>query len=220
MKYKLLSQFNVSNKRVFLRTDFNVPIVNKKILDYSKIKAHHTTIDYLTDKGARIILGTHIGRPELHEAGSRKDLIHNNPDTDAIDKLLGQCADSKTPFCLFACSNEPHTPWNKGDASRYPPEKVRLPPYFVDTQQTREDMSRYLAEITYYDSQVGTILDLLEKHGFAKNTLVIVTSEQGSSFPFGKWTCYDTGLQTAFIARWPRKTKPGKSKKARSWRTA
>ncbi|MCP4268388.1 MAG: phosphoglycerate kinase, partial [Candidatus Brocadiaceae bacterium] len=33
MKYKLLKQFNVSNKRVFLRTDFNVPIVNKKILD-------------------------------------------------------------------------------------------------------------------------------------------------------------------------------------------
>ena len=83
MKYKLLNQFNVSNKRVFLRTDFNVPIVNKKILDDSKIKAHHTTIDYLTGKGARIILGTHIGRPNLQKTCSRKDLIHNNPDTDA-----------------------------------------------------------------------------------------------------------------------------------------
>ncbi|MCP4269904.1 MAG: phosphoglycerate kinase [Candidatus Brocadiaceae bacterium] len=83
MKYKLLKQFNVSNKRVFLRTDFNVPIVNKKILDDSKIKAHHTTIDYLAGKGARIIVGTHIGRPNLQETCSRKDLIHNNPDTDA-----------------------------------------------------------------------------------------------------------------------------------------
>jgi 3-phosphoglycerate kinase len=83
MKYNLLNQFNVSNKRVFLRTDFNVPIVNKKILDDSKIKAHQTTIDYLTDKGARIILGTHVGRPILQETCSRKDLIHNNPDTDA-----------------------------------------------------------------------------------------------------------------------------------------
>ena len=82
MKYKLLSQFNVSNKRVFLRADFNVPIVNRKILDDSKIKAHHTTIDYLTDKGARIILGTHVGRPNSQETCSRKDLIHNNPDTD------------------------------------------------------------------------------------------------------------------------------------------
>ena len=83
MRYKLLNQFNVSNKRVFLRTDFNAPIVNKKILDDSKIKAHHTTIDYLTDKGARIILGTHVGRPNLQETCSRKDLIYNNPDTDA-----------------------------------------------------------------------------------------------------------------------------------------
>jgi len=83
MKYKLLNQFNVSNKSVFLRTDFNVPIVNKKILDDSKIKGHHTTIDYLKDKGARIILGTHVGRPKLHEASFGKNLIHNNPDTDA-----------------------------------------------------------------------------------------------------------------------------------------
>ena len=95
MKYKLLNQFNVSNKRVFLRTDFNVPIVNKKILDDSKIKAHYTTIDYLADKGARIILGTHVGRPKLYEAGSRKDLIHNYPDTDAkiifryLEKIYG-----------------------------------------------------------------------------------------------------------------------------------
>ena len=70
-------------------------------------------------------------------------------------------------------------------------------------------MVNYLAEITYYDGQVGECLDLLEKHGAAENTLVIVVSEQGSGFPFGKWTCYDTGLQSAFIARWPGKIKPG-----------
>jgi phosphoglycerate kinase len=78
MNYKLLNQFNVSNKRVFLRTDFNAPIVNKKVLDDSKIKAHHTTIDYLANKGARIILGTHVGRPKPDEADSRKELIRLN----------------------------------------------------------------------------------------------------------------------------------------------
>ena len=83
MKYKLLNQLNVSNKKVFLRTDFNVPIVNKKILDDSKIKAHHTTIDYLMNKGSRVILGSHVGRPGLQKNSSRKDLILNNPDTDA-----------------------------------------------------------------------------------------------------------------------------------------
>ena len=79
----------------------------------------------------------------------------------------------------------------------------------MDTEVTRENMTRYLAEITYYDGQVGESLALLEKHKVAGNTLVIVVSEQGSSFPFGKWTCYDTGLQSAFIARWPGKIKPG-----------
>ncbi len=100
MKYKLLNQFNVSNKRVFLRTDFNVPIVNKKILDDSKIKAHHKTIDYLTDKGARIILGTHIGRPKAGETDSRIDLIHNYPDTDAeiIFKHLKKIYDNRVSF--------------------------------------------------------------------------------------------------------------------------
>lgn len=138
----------------------------------------------------------------------------NNPDPAAIEKLLVECQKSETPFCLFACSNEPHSPWNKGDASRYPPEKIELPPYFVDTEATRTAMSKYLAEITYYDSQVGTILDLLKKHRLDENTLVIVTSEQGSSFPFGKWTCYETGLQSACIARWPGKIQPGSVSKA------
>lgn len=111
MKYKLITQFNVSNKRVFLRTDFNVPIGNKKILDESKINAHHTTIDYLTDKGARVIAGTHIGRPDFHGAGSRKDLIHNNPDTDAhiIFTCLKKVYGDKISFIDAAIGEEVHT---------------------------------------------------------------------------------------------------------------
>ena len=116
---------------------------------------------------------------------------------------------SDTPFCVFACSNEPHSPWDKGDASRYPPEAIKLPPYFVDTPETREAMSNYLAEITYYDGQVGQLLELLKKHKATENTLVVVTSEQGSGMPFAKWTCYENGLQSACIARWPGHVKPG-----------
>ena len=135
-----------------------------------------------------------------------------NPDMKYIDRLFAETAKGgkKTkPFCLFACSNEPHTPWNKGDASAYPPAKVKLPPYLVDTPRVREDFSRYLAEITYYDSQLGQILALLEKHKLADNTLVMVVSEQGNAFPFAKWTCYDHGLQSAMIVRWPGKVEAG-----------
>jgi len=70
-------------------------------------------------------------------------------------------------------------------------------------------MTKYLAEITYYDGQVGEALALLDKHALADNTLVTVVSEQGSSYPFAKWTCYDSGLQSAFVARWPGKIEAG-----------
>ena len=46
---------------------------------------------------------------------------------------------------------------------------------------------------------------MLDKKGLEKNTVVMVTTEQGNSFPFAKWTLYDAGLQTALIARWPGK---------------
>ena len=133
----------------------------------------------------------------------------NNPDPEAINQWMAQCKQSETPFCLFACSNEPHSPWNKGDPSQYDADKIELPPYFVDTPTTRQSMVKYLAEITYYDGQVGRCLELLEQHGLQDNTLVMVVSEQGSSFPFGKWTCYDTGLQSAMVVRWPGHVQPG-----------
>jgi uncharacterized sulfatase len=133
----------------------------------------------------------------------------SNPDWEATSRFLAECAAKEQPFCLLLCSNEPHAPWDKGDASRYPPDQLRLPPYFADTPVTRESLSRYLAEVTYFDSQVGQALALLKKHGQATNTLVMVVSEQGSSFPFAKWTCYDHGLQSACIVRWPGKVEPG-----------
>ncbi|MGI9473070.1 MAG: sulfatase family protein [Rubripirellula sp.] len=159
---------------------------------------------FLKPLGYRVALSgkTHIGPRELFEfeySGNK------NPDMQALDTMMSECVDSETPFCIFACSNEPHTPWDKGDASRYPPEDVELPPYLADTPVVREGFSRYLAEITYYDSQVGQLLGMLDKHGLADDTLVVVVSEQGNSMPFAKWTCYDNGLQSAMIIRWPGK---------------
>jgi len=132
-----------------------------------------------------------------------------NPEFEKVDGFLSECSQADNPFCLLLCSNEPHSPWNKGDASRYPPSEIKLPPYFVDTPETRKAMSNYLAEITYYDDQVGQTIALLEKHSLSDETLLIVVSEQGSSMPFAKWTCYDSGLQSGFIAHWPGKIQPG-----------
>lgn len=72
---------------------------------------------YLQELGYRVALSgkTHIGPKEVFpfEYSGKK----NNPDMDAVDALMSESAASETPFCLFACSNEPHSPWDKGDAS-------------------------------------------------------------------------------------------------------
>ena len=113
------------------------------------------------------------------------------------------------PFCLVVALVEPHVPWVMGDPSAYPPKKISLPPNIADTQRTREDFGRYLAEITYMDSQVGDILAALDESGRADDTLVLFTSEQGAQFPGCKWTNWDTGLHTALIARWPGRVASG-----------
>jgi uncharacterized sulfatase len=134
---------------------------------------------------------------------------NNNPDPKAFAAVLSDSAALEKPFLFIAASNEPHTPWNQGDPSQYPPASLKLPPVLVDSPDTREGFSKYLAEITYFDSQVGELVGLLDRSPLRDNTLVIVLSEQGNSFPFAKWTCYDVGLASACIARWPGKVKPG-----------
>ena len=117
--------------------------------------------------------------------------------------------DDQQPWCLVVTSNQPHTPWNRGDSSKYDPGNLRVPPYLVDTPVLREALSRYYAEITYMDGQVGTMLRHLKSQGVEQNTVVLWLSEQGSQLPFGKWTCYDTGVHAAAVLRWPGMVQPG-----------
>ena len=114
------------------------------------------------------------------------------------------------PFCLVIALVDPHIPWVMGDASQYPPKKLKLPPNLADTPITREHFSNYLAEITYMDGQVGDILATLKASGKENDTLVLFTSEQGSQFPGCKWTNWDTGLHTALVASWPGRIPEGK----------
>lgn len=137
-----------------------------------------------------------------------------DPDPARLDDLRRFLTrDRKQPFFAVVASHQPHTPWDQGDQAAYPADSLKPPPYLVDCPAMRQALSRYYAEVTYFDSQVGAVLRLLDDSGLADNSIVIVSSEQGAPF-FGKWTCYDAGLKVAFIVRWPGRVKPGSRNRA------
>lgn len=61
---KILQDASLKNKRVFLRVDFNVPIKDGVITDNNRIVSALPTIKYLAENGAKIVIGTHCGRPD------------------------------------------------------------------------------------------------------------------------------------------------------------
>jgi len=114
------------------------------------------------------------------------------------------------PFCHIIASDDPHLPWTTGDASAFDPEKIVVPPYLIDTPATRRLLCSYYAEIANLDGTLGTIMRQLDAAGIANKTVLMFNSEQGMTLPFGgKWTCYEAGLKTAFLVRWPGTIKPG-----------
>ncbi|WP_207795703.1 sulfatase family protein [Sphingobacterium haloxyli] len=108
-----------------------------------------------------------------------------------------------SPYCLFIMSNNPHTPWTVGDPNEFNPSKLTLPAHWVDTEQSRTEFCKYLAEVRRLDNQVGDVLAMLEKTGQDKNTIVVFLGEQGPQFPGGKWSLYDYGQKSGMIVRWP-----------------
>lgn len=68
MKRTIKDLVNLKGKVVLLRTDFNVPLdEGGKILDATRIKNELPTIRYLTSKGARVVILSHLGRPNGYD---------------------------------------------------------------------------------------------------------------------------------------------------------
>lgn len=63
MKKKTIKDVDIAGKRLFIRVDFNVPIKDGKIEDDTRILGALPTIKYAIEKGAKVILASHLGRP-------------------------------------------------------------------------------------------------------------------------------------------------------------
>ncbi|NMB35241.1 MAG: phosphoglycerate kinase, partial [Firmicutes bacterium] len=82
-----LKDIAVEGKRVFVRVDFNVPLTKEGgVLDDTKIRAALPTIEYLRERGARIILASHLGRPK----GRIVEELRMDPVARRLSELLGQ----------------------------------------------------------------------------------------------------------------------------------
>lgn len=86
MNKKSVRDVEVSGKVVFVRVDFNVPLEDGKITDDTRIRATIPTIEYLTERGAKVLLASHLGRPK----GEVVDSMRLTPAAERLSELLGK----------------------------------------------------------------------------------------------------------------------------------
>lgn len=100
---KTVRDFEFAGKTVFLRLDLNVPLENGVITDETRITASLPTINYIREKGAKIVMASHLGRPKsaddkqfslepvakrLSELLDAEVIMAEEPTSDAIKNIL------------------------------------------------------------------------------------------------------------------------------------
>jgi uncharacterized sulfatase len=162
-------------------------------------EGHHSTAgftDGMTTRGRHGEEGLVIGRQTM------------NP----IYDFLG-ASDKAAPWFVWYAPMMPHMPHN-------PPQ--RIVQKYVD-QKIDERVAKYYAMCEWFDETVGQLLDHLDQHNLAGNTLVIFVADNGwlqptttqplngaRGLPGGKNSPYDAGLRTPLLMRWPNRIKPAR----------
>lgn len=83
---KTVRDIDAAGKRVLVRVDYNVPIKEGKVTDDTRIRAAMPTLNYLLEKGAGLILCSHLGRPK----GGSDPKYSLKPVADYLGQLMGK----------------------------------------------------------------------------------------------------------------------------------
>ncbi|MGH9791218.1 MAG: phosphoglycerate kinase [Candidatus Acidiferrales bacterium] len=84
MKKLSIKDLALSGKRVFIRVDFNVPLEGTRVTDDTRIRETLPTLRYAIEKGAKLVLASHLGRPK----GQPNPKFSLRPVADTLSALL------------------------------------------------------------------------------------------------------------------------------------
>ena len=127
---------------------------------------------------------------------------------DKFPELLDKAGEQ--PWFCWVGFTDAHRPYAPGVIPvPHDPAKVDVPPYLVDTPETRADLALYYDEIARMDGDIGRMLAAVKARGQLENTLVIYFGDNGMPFPRAKGTLYDSGVGTPLIISWPGKMEAG-----------
>jgi len=129
---KCIDEIEIAGKRLFIRVDFNVPLTdNGEVRDDARITAALPTIRYAVEKGAKVILASHLGRPK----GEVVPEMSLAPIARRLSDLLGQEV-TMAPDCIGAEVSSLVEKMKEGDVLllenlRFHPEETQNDPGFA-----------------------------------------------------------------------------------------
>jgi len=116
--------------------------------------------------------------------------------------------DKDQPFFAVFNSNITHESqvWARSKRPlRVDPKKVKVPPYYPDTDSVRLDIARFYTNISEMDDWVGERMKELEADGLLENTIVMFWSDHGDGLPYVKREVTDRGIRIPLVIRFPQK---------------
>lgn len=80
---------------------------------------------------------------------------------------------------------------------------VFVPDYLEPTDEMRDDLARFQAEVNYLDERIGELLAGLEERSVREDTIVIFAVDHGIPYPGAKWWCRDPGVEISLLMDGP-----------------